>query len=225
MDATMTANPAGDCESQRLPLLSSHTLDITFPTVYRTSRTLRHIPSLHPPPTEPLPPLPEPILRSPHHTKSNDSFTSLNTNHHYPPRRGIDVQPSISSLSKYSQHSGPSHSSYYPVLKLSPVIDQNWTVLDGVSSDRVWVGDSVIVATCGRMETRRSLWYGRLDGLYKQREHTALFVFEELRTKKLSVVQVRNGMVKWPAHYKFVHFLRNVCSYLRHKLIGHQLPI
>jgi hypothetical protein len=105
------------------------------------------------------------------------------------------------------------------------VIDQNWTALDGVSSDGVWVGDSVIVATHGRMETRRSLQYGRLDGLYKQREHTALFVFEESRMKKLGVVQVRNGMVKWPACYKFVRFLHNICSYLHHKLIGHQLPI
>jgi len=87
-------------------------------------------------------------------------------------------------------------------------------ILELRDSEPVWVGCRVTLIFQDEMHECVEYYEGKLIGMCEQRKNTAWFVFKDGGTKKLHLVEVRNGMIKWPLWRKILSYLYSFPAYV-----------
>ena len=214
-------------DAQRLSPLALYTHMIALPTTPRSVRSFRFIPSQRPITLLPLPDLPSYSQSSPTLSSGIDSIATAGHEHTYPPTRYITPKPSAQSLATQSSCYGSSQNllSQYPKFNYGVMRRHRVYILEAVDSGQVWIRSDVTLISQDEISEGIEAYRGRLISMCEQRKNTAWFVFKDDKTKKLHLVEVRNGMIKYPLWRRVITYLRSLHAYVHARRFGHQLPL
>jgi hypothetical protein len=98
-------------------------------------------------------------------------------------------------------------------------------LIKSIDDGPVWIGSEVVVMSGDGILEHVEYHEGRLISMCERRKYSAWFVFKDGRTKKLYLVEIRNGMVNWPLWQRLITYIRSLRAYIHHRRFGHQLPL
>jgi hypothetical protein len=222
----MPSAPVNPSDTQRQSPFRSHTYLVPVKT-RRPTALLRVIPPQLPPPVQRLPDLPPYTPTTPSLSLSYETIATAGHEHRYPPTPHITPKPSAQSLGSQFAYGASSQNllGQHPRSDRNVIGKRNTYTVESIDSGQVWIGSQVTVTRQSEESACKEFYWGRLICMCERRKDVTWFVFKDKRTAKFHFIMVKNDMVKWPLWHRFIFYLQSLCAYMRHRRLGHQLPV